>query len=91
MKYRIDKPKKDSRFIDINYKSLVLDPQRSLRKIAAHCDLKIEDNYSQSISKYLDHHPKGKHGTHQYDLEQFGLCENDLKSIFKGYREKYIL
>ena len=91
MKYRIDNPEKDSRFIDINYKALILDPQRSLQEIAAHCDLKIGDKYSQSISKYLDHHPKGKHGTHQYNLEQFGLCDNDLKSIFKEYKEKYIL
>ena len=91
MKYRIENPEKDSQFIDINYKSLILDPQRSLREIAAHCDLKIGNNYSQAISKYLDHHPKGKHGTHHYNLEQFGLRDNDLKSIFKEYREKYIL
>ena len=90
MKYRTENPEKNSRFIDINYKSLILDPLRSLEEIGTHCDLKIGENYAQLIKNYLDDHPKGKHGRHQYNLKQFGLCEHDLNSIFKEYREKHI-
>ena len=91
MKYRAKNPEKNSRFIDINYKSLIIDPLRSLKEIGTHCDLKIGDNYEQLIKNYLDRHPKGKHGKHQYSLKQFGLCENELKSLFKEYREKHII
>ena len=91
MKYRAENPEKNSRFIDINYKSLILDPLRSLKEIGTHCDLKIGDNYEQLIKNYLDRHPKGKHGKHQYSLKQFGLCENELKSLFREYREKHII
>lgn len=91
MKYRAENPEKNSRFIDINYKSLILDPLRSLKEIGTHCDLKIGDNYEQLIKNYLDRHPKGKHGKHQYSLKQFGLCENELKSLFREYRENHII
>ena len=89
MKYRAENPEK-SRFIDINYKTLILDPLRSLREIGIHCDLTIGDNYTHLIKNYLDQHPKGKHGTHHYNLKQFGLCENDLNSSFKEYKEKHV-
>ena len=90
MKYRAENPEKNARFIDINYKTLILDPLRSLKEIGTHCDLTIGDNYTHLIKNYIDQHPKGKHGTHHYNLKQFGLCENDLNSSFKEYKEKHV-
>ena len=54
MKYRAENPEKNARFIDINYKTLILDPLSSLKEIGTHCDLTIGDNYTHLIKNYLD-------------------------------------
>ena len=43
----------------------------------------------RAIAAYVDAHPKGKFGTHGYDLAEFGLDRRAVPERFAGYVDRY--
>jgi len=35
------------------------------------------------MKQYLAENPKGKHGKHHYNLKQFGLTDDDVRTAFE--------
>ena len=79
----------DSRFLDLRYSELTENPIGNLSRILNFCGLRNDDSIIDAFQNYLDQHPKGKHGTHQYSLEQFGLSDNVLRHLFADYNRQY--
>jgi hypothetical protein len=40
---------------------------------------------------YLDANPKGKHGSHSYDLAEYGLSKEGVRERFKDYIGRYAI
>ncbi len=41
------------------------------------------------MQAYLAHNPKGKHGSHSYDLAEYGLSVDGVRERFRDYIERY--
>jgi hypothetical protein len=85
---RLD-PAIDGRILDISYRHLVQDPVGTVARIHAHFNLPFTAAFEVRLRSYLADHPKGKHGTHRYSPEQFGLSREELNERFAGYRSRF--
>ena len=75
--------------IDVQYSDLVRDPLATVRAISSACGTPLSDEAASAITACVDAHPKGAHGSHRYDVREFGLDAADLTERFSGYIERY--
>jgi hypothetical protein len=79
------------RFFDVAYAELVADPAGSIRKIYDYFHLPFTEEMAENIDVWLKEHPKNKHGSHTYALEQYGLTEASIQDYFKDYVQRYAI
>ena len=48
-----------------------------------------KDEARAAMQAHLDANPKGKHGTHQYDLDSFGLDAARVRERFADYVDRF--
>jgi len=75
--------------LDVQYADLVTDPVRTVEGIAAAVGPPLTSRGRDAIAAYARTHPKGRHGTHRYALDEFGLDADELSQRFAGYIERY--
>jgi hypothetical protein len=75
--------------LDVQYADLVQDPLGTVARIYSSLDIELSDTAHDAIATYADAHPKGKFGTHRYDLAEFGLDAAELSNRFSGYIDRY--
>ena len=54
-----------------------------------HLSLPYPDEARQAIAAYVADHPRDKHGSHDYKLEEFGLSEQQVLDRFSNYIETF--
>ncbi|MEM9729626.1 MAG: sulfotransferase [Myxococcota bacterium] len=74
---------------DLLYADLVNDPAAAVRRAYAHHGLDFGAGQGGRIVAYLKAKPKGKHGSHRYTLEEFGLDSEQLGEMFRDYQTHY--
>ena len=74
---------------DVQYADTVRDPLGVVRGIYRRFDIDFTPEIEAAMQGYLDANPKGKHGSHSYDLAEFGLSKEAVHERFKGYIEDY--
>ncbi len=74
---------------ELLYADLVRDPVGSLVDCYAHHRLPYDQRIGAAARAYLDAKPRGKHGAHEYTVEQFGLEPISLGKMFERYRAHY--
>ncbi len=77
------------RIVDVMYRDFVDDTMGVVDSIYLQLDLPYPDAVRAAISAYVDDHPRGKHGSHDYRLEEFGLTQQQVLSRFANYIETY--
>lgn len=77
------------RFVDLHFSDLMADPVTALESVYRQADKPFDQSYIDAIKNYLDHKPKGKHGKHSYQPEDWGLNTDILKAEAKPYLESY--
>ena len=77
------------RFVDLHFSDLMTDPVKALESVYQQTGRPFEKNYIDAIKNYLEHKPKGKHGKHSYQPEDWGLSTETLKAEAKPYLESY--
>jgi hypothetical protein len=75
--------------VDVQYADLVQDPLRTVDDLYAACGEELDSDARDAIAASVNAHPKGKFGTHGYDLAEFGLDADDLAERFAGYVDRY--
>ncbi len=75
--------------VDVQYADLVQDPIRTVEDLYAACGVELNGSARDAIAAYGNAHPKGKFGTHGYDLAEFGLDAGELAERFAGYVDRY--
>jgi hypothetical protein len=73
----------------IQYRDLVDDPIGEMRKIYAHFGDSFTDAAQSAMQATLDANPQGKHGKHDYRLEDYGLTTAQVRSHFADYVERF--
>jgi hypothetical protein len=76
------------RFVDIDYDGIERDPLGEVAKVYAHADLDLAP-LRPAMEQHIADHPKGKHGTHEYDLATFGLTRDAVRERFADYVERF--
>lgn len=74
---------------DIRYDDLVREPLRTIRDIYDRFGEPMTQEAEQAMQAYLARNPKGKHGRHEYTLEEFGLSARQIRERFGEYSERY--
>ena len=75
-------------FTDIIYEDLVSDPMLQLEKIYERYD-GIPASLAQKFQLAEGQNPKGKYGTHEYRLSDFGVSREDLREKNASYFNLY--
>ena len=70
------------RFIDIRYADLVSDPLRTVRSILRHFEMPEDDELPLRIAAYLRENGQHRQGRHSYNLADFGLREDEIRTVF---------
>lgn len=74
---------------DVFYDDLVADPAGTVRAIYEHHELNITDAYQKNLERYIRENPQGKHGTHHYAANDFGLTDDVVRRRFTSYNERF--
>lgn len=78
-------------FFDVRHKDFHADPMGVVTRIYERFDLALSEETKLRMRDYLRDNPEGKHGSHTYTLEQFGLDAQQIRGRFGEYIERYQL
>jgi hypothetical protein len=79
------------RFIDVRFDDFIVDSMSSIRRIYDHFELELNEAVEQAMEEHVRANPRGKHGAHEYDLERYGLREEQIRERFRWYIERFDL
>lgn len=71
-------------FIDINFTELVKDPIEQVRKIHQQFDLGWDILHEKKMENWLASNPHNKNEPHLYNMEQYGLNKNLIRSTLES-------
>jgi hypothetical protein len=75
--------------VDVQYADLTGDTIATMERVYGAFDDELTGQARSAMQAHLDSRPKGKHGSHRYDLGEFGLDGPALRERFAGYVERY--
>ncbi|MGI9296218.1 MAG: sulfotransferase family protein [Pseudomonadales bacterium] len=82
-------PQHPGQFIDVYHDEFVQNPWPGIEKIYQATGAKLGDEGRASMQRWLDEHPQGKHGKHEYRLEDYGITRAEVEDLFGAYVERY--
>ncbi len=75
----------DDRFADLAFEGLQTDPIGSLAESYARIGLEFSDASRAAVTRWAGQHEPGKHGSHSYELADFGIDPNRVRDRFAPY------
>lgn len=72
-------------FIDCSQTEISSAPMSVVERCYQQFGLEFSAASRGAIQSYVDAHPKGKHGKHEYDLAQYGLSKDEVLQRFAFY------
>lgn len=78
-----------ARIIDLQFNDFIADGVGTVQRIYQHFGVPMTAVAEQRFQRYADEHPMGKHGKHNYRLEEYGLTEQQVLSRFAFYIERF--
>lgn len=85
----VRKQHNNARFIDIQFEEFINNPLLTAEKIYQHFGLPFTSDVRQHMQDYADAHPMGKHGKHEYQLDEHGLTAEAILKRFDFYIREY--
>ncbi|MEP5569522.1 MAG: sulfotransferase [Halioglobus sp.] len=78
------------KLIDVPFHDFMADDINMVRKIYTKAGLEMTDQATQELQKFIEDHPRGKHGRVIYDLENdFGVSPDALRERFNFYFDQF--
>lgn len=74
---------------DLQYVDLVADPVNEMKKLYDHFGQPMTTEAEASMKNLLAQNPKGKHGKHDYSLEEYGLSKAIVRERFADYCDRF--
>ena len=84
-----DRPPNDPRFVDVHFRELVKDPIATVRGIYERAGRALTSQTEQAMRQWLEDNPAGRHGKHEYRLEDFGLDHAERRKALRFYSEHF--
>ncbi|MNO92444.1 Sulfotransferase domain protein [compost metagenome] len=78
------------RFLDVQFEDTLAAPLAVIERIYRFAALPLSDEVRAAIQDWLAQNGREKRAAHAYDLEQFGLSENQLQQDYAGYRARHL-
>lgn len=78
-------------FLDIKHDDFVADPWPAIEAIYAARGRPLSHSGRAAMTRWLEQNPKGKHGRHQYRLEDYGISQTEVADLFGDYILRYEL
>jgi hypothetical protein len=79
----------DERFADVAFADLQTDPIGALSAAYDRIGLAFPDDSRRAVTQWAGSHEPGAHGTHTYDLADFGLEAGQVRERFAPYLEAF--
>ena len=76
-------------FYDMHFSDFVTDQFGVVQDIYQSFDLPMSDEGALRMKAFTDDNPKGKHGTHRYTPEEFGVDPKKVRQEFQSYITRY--
>jgi hypothetical protein len=74
---------------DLQYADLVRNPISEIQKVYEHFDEPFTAEAKNAMNNFIQSNPKGKHGSHTYSLEDYGLTRDQIRERFSDYCERF--
>lgn len=74
---------------DVQYADTLGDPLKIVRGIYDHFGEPLTSEAEAAMAGYIAANPKGKHGSHAYALEEYGLTKQAVRDRFADYIDRY--
>ena len=81
----------DQSCLDIDYQEMTGDPLMVVERITEFLELPLDQDTHFKMREYLQRNRKGKHGSHCYSPEFFGLSVEGIDTAFADYIKAYNL
>lgn len=78
-----------ARFVDVEYGRFVSDNLAVVRQIYRHFELTLPAEAEAAMARHVAANPPGKHGQHDYGLEEYGLTREQVQARFADYVERF--
>lgn len=75
--------------LDVQYADIVAEPLGTMSRVYEFFGDDLGGAAHDAMRRHVESRPKGRFGTHGYDLEQFGLDAHELTERFAPYVERY--
>ncbi len=82
-------PHYPGQFLDVYHDDFVRDPWPDLEKIYSARQTTITEQGRAAMNRWLTNNPKGRHGKHEYRLEDYGVTRADVEALFADYVARY--
>ncbi len=79
----------DDRFVDVSFADLQNDPVRTVADSYEQLGLTFTDAARAKVQEWADGHKPGQHGSHTYELADYGLTEDRVRDAFSDYLAAY--
>ncbi len=80
---------KAAQFMDVQFEEVVADPVAALGRAYERFEIPWSADTESRMRAFLADNPRGKHGAHQYEMEDFGLTLAQIRERFEGYCNRY--
>ncbi len=85
-----DRPASASdQFVDVQFGELMADPIGTVQRIYAAAGRHLSAPAEQAMRAFLAANPRGKHGVHNYRLEDFGLDAAERRAALRFYQQRF--
>ena len=82
-------PQHPGQFLDFHHDDFVADPWPCIEAVYRACGQELAASARQRMSDWLAANPRGKHGRHEYRLEDYGIRRDDVDALFSDYVQRY--
>jgi hypothetical protein len=77
------------RFVDVSHDDFVADSLGTADRIYTHFGIPLTDPVRGALRAHVDANPRGRHGSHDYGLEEFGLTPERVRERFARYIDRF--
>jgi len=89
MAFREEHPELADRFHDMQFVDLTREPIGAIEAIYAHFDISFRDSVRAAMARFMAENAAGKHGTHTYSVDDFGMDADVIRTEFSDYCRAY--
>jgi len=78
-----------ARFVDVTHDDFVADSMAVAKRVYSHFGLEFTPAAQAAMAEHASANPRGKHGKHEYSLDEFGLGRDAVLARFAPYVERF--